>query len=377
MRDVGVAVIGGGQAGISLSYHLNKRRVDHLVFERDRPFSSWRNRWNGFRANTPNWMNTLSAFERRDVPSGDPDGFASKDEIVAYFDACLEGSNLPILEDTQVTRAEHIGDQRWLIEAGGTTYSASAVAICNGAMSAPRLPSSAADLPSDVVQLHSSDYRSPEAIRTNNVLVVGGASSGVQIARLLCESGRFSTIHMALSKVLVLPRHILGIPTHRAIYRLGLFDVRTTSYLGRLMYSGLETRGDPIMRPTARDLKEHYDVKLFAKYLGCDNRMIRFADGGRVSCDNLTVIWCTGFRPDYSFVSIENPDDAFYPSGHPKHLRGISASVPGLYFVGLRYQHTVASHDIYGVGNDAEFVADHIAQHLAPQDKSANAHAYS
>lgn len=370
MQEIDVAVVGAGQAGISLSAALSRRGIDHRVFERERPFASWRGRWDGFTANTPNWMNELATPGTRVALSGDPDGFATREELVAYFDACLAAIHPPLEVQSEVNRAERLADGRWLVEAAGAEYRASALAVCTGAMSMPRLPPGASDLPADVPQLHSSQYRNPAGISTSRVLIVGAASSGVQIARLLCESGRFSGVHMATSKVLVLPKRVLGIPVHRAIHRLGLFDVRTTSVVGRLMYSGLETRGDPITRPTPADLKRMYGLELHGRFRGFESRTILFEDDSRLSCDDLTVIWCTGFRPDYSFVAVKDRDAVFHPTGHPRHLRGVSSGLPGLYFVGLRYQHTVASHDIYGVARDAEFVADHIAAHNASRLKS-------
>jgi putative flavoprotein involved in K+ transport len=372
VKTVDTIIIGGGQAGVSLSYSLSRLGVEHLVLERDRPFSSWRNRWDGFRTNTPNWMNTLPVLDDQTPPSNDPNGFATRDEIVAYFEDCLCAVSPPILTETEVTCVEHLDDGKWKVEAAGTEFRARAVAICNGAMSVPRLPPSAAALPRDVPQLHSSQYRSPDQINTVGVLVVGTASSGVQIARLLCESGRFERIHAAQSKVMVLPKHLLGIPTHKIIHRLGLFDVRTTAPLGRLMYSGLEVRGDPIMRPTPRDLKRKYGLDLRGRLSGFDGQVIQFADGSSLSCDDLTVIWCTGFQPDYEFLILDDRNKAFLPSGHPIHQRGISDAVPGLFFVGLRYQDTVASHDIYGVARDAEFVANAICRHLEPQREMAS-----
>lgn len=374
MKVIDAAVIGGGQAGICLSYYLRKERVDHLVFERDRPFASWRNRWEGFCTNTPNWMNTLPLADPQPSLAEDPDGFAPRDELVRYFDACLDATKPPLLTGTEVKRVARQNDGAWLIETNEDCYMARAVAICNGAMSVPRLPRSANNLPQSVPNLHSSQYRSPGQITTGQVLVVGTASSGVQITRLLCESARFAKVHVALSKVLVLPKKILGFPIHRVIHRLGLFDVQTRSTMGRLLYSNLEGRGDPIMRPTPDDLQRQFDLDLRGRFAGVEDGTIRFADGTGLPTDDLTVIWCTGFQPDYRFLEIGNRETAFHPSGHPKHIRGISDALPGLCFVGLRYQHTVASHDIYGVADDARFVAEAIRRQLNTRDEGATIH---
>lgn len=371
MKEIGAVVIGGGQAGVCLSYYLGRAGVDHLVFERERPFASWRNRWDGFRTNTPNWMNVLPMAEPQPALSTDPDGFAPREELVRYFDACLAAARPPVVAGSEVTRVAPCDDGQWLVEVASESYRARAVALCNGAMSVPRLPRSAANLPKEVSQLHSSQFLSPAQISTNRVLVVGTASSGVQITRLLCESGKFTRVDVALSKVLALPRRVMGIPIHRVIHRLGLFDVRTHSALGRLLYSNLEGKGDPIMPPTPKDLSREFGLTLHGRFEGISEGVIRFSDGSALPTDDLTVIWCTGFRPDYRFVEVPVRNAAFLPSGHPRHVRGVSDAAEGLYFVGLRYQHTVASHDIYGVAHDAEYVANAIARQLSARVSEA------
>lgn len=366
MKTVECAVIGGGQAGISLSYYLQGLGINHLVFERDRPFSAWRDRWEGFRTNTPAWMNTLPFLERETTP--DANGFPTKAEMISYFDACLQAVRPPLLSQTEVTRIAAQSDGSWVIDTDADSYRALAVALCNGAMSAPHLPRAAACLPEGVPQFHSSEFRAPDQITTGGVLVVGTASSGVQITRLLCDAAAVERLHVASSKVLVLPHRILGVPTHRLIHRLGLFDIKTTSWLGRLMYSGLESSGDPIMRPTPADLSRNHGIDVRGRFTGAKDGQLTFEDGSRLDTNDLTVIWCTGFRPDYRFVRVQDQRAAFHPSGHPKHIRGVSEGAQGLYFVGLRYQHTVASHDIYGVAQDAEFVAQRIQEQLKRTD---------
>ena len=239
------------------------------------------------------------------------------------------------------------------------------VAVCIGAMSAPRFPTAAAELPVSVPQLHSLHFRNPNQISTDHVLVVGSGSSGIQITELLAKSERFSSIHLAQSKVLILPESIFGVPIHRFIHFFGLFDVKVESLLGKLMFSNLEGRGDPIVRPTPKQLARSWGVRLHARVTGASQEAIRFADGSTIATDGLTVVYCTGLRGDYSFIKARDRAASFDTAGNPLHRRGVVAGAPGLSFVGLRYQHTVASHDIYGVATDARHVAGHIAQRLA------------
>ena len=362
-----VIIIGGGQAGVSLAYYLKQRNLSHIVLERDRPFASWRGRWDGFQANTPNWMNTLPMLGQRRMPRAEADEFASRDELVRYLDECLRVVDPPLVLGADVTSVREV-EGGWEVQAGDRSYRADNVAVCTGAMNTPRVPAAARQLPTHIRTLHSSEYVSPEQITTANVLVVGSASSGMQILRLLAETGRFGGgLHLATSRVLVLPKHVAGVPIHRVVNAFGLFDVRTRSPLGKVMYSGLETRGDPIMPPTPKQLARQYGVQLYGKLTGFDASGLRFADGQTLAPDDLTVIWCTGFRSDYAYIEPLDRSAAFDTGGFPLHVRGVVEGAPGLYFVGLRYQHTSASHDIYGVGQDARYVAEHIS--AGPQDR--------
>lgn len=362
-----VVVIGAGQAGISVSHALSKRNISHMIAERDLPFSSWRNRWEGFKANTPSWMNTLPVLDPSVYPGATRDSFATRGEMVDYFDKCLAELGPPVLR-AHVSSVEHTGSN-WVVQAGDSQIEAHSVVVCNGAMSTPRIPAFASQLPAKIPQFHSSSYLNPEQITSSKVLVVGSAASGIQISRLLAESDRFDEIHLATSRVLVLPRHIAGVPIHRVVHAFGLFDVRIDSVLGKLMYSGLETRGDPIMRPTPKDLARMFGVRLHGKLLGITGSTLAFDDGRPLSTDDLTILWCTGFQGDYSFIHPGSGKAAFDEAGQPRHRRGVVPGAPGLYFVGLRYQHTSASHDIYGVGKDAEFVAEDISKRLFEKER--------
>lgn len=355
-------VIGGGQAGLTLSFFLQEARIEHVVYERDQAFSAWRDRWAGFRANTPNWMNTLPMVPPAQMAQAERDGFATREELLDYFDKCLLASTPPLQSGVNVDRVVQQDGGLWQVTMSDAIVETPNVAICVGAMSSPWIPPSARELGDSIVQLHSVGYREPGQIGTKSVLVVGSGSSGVQICDLLCQSDRFEEIHLAVSNVLVLPEAVLGVPIHRLVHFFGLFDVRITSPLGRLMFSSLETRGDPIVRPTPKDLARLYNVRLHDRFAGASGDSVRFADGEVLSTQGLTILWSTGFRSDFSFVEPTNRLAAFDAKGNPLHARGVVTAAPGLYFVGLRYQHTVASHDIYGVGKDARYVAEHIAR---------------
>jgi putative flavoprotein involved in K+ transport len=363
-----VLIIGAGQAGIALSCALQRLQVPHVILERDRAFSSWHNRWDGFRTNTPNWMNTIPVLEARRVPGDDPRGFATREEIVGYFEECIEAVRPRLVTGANVQRIIQEDDDSWSVHTTREIYRARAVAVCTGAMSAPRIPALAERIAPPVPQLHSSEYRKPDQITTGSVLVVGSGSSGMQICSLLAESGRLEQVHLALSEVLILPRKILGVQVHRFLHWLGLFDVRKDSLRGRLMYARLGSRGDPITRPAPRDVARKLGVLLHGRLTNVEGDTLGFSDGSTLGTQDLTIIWCTGFRADYGFIEARRPDAFIGESGYPNHSRGVVASAPGLYFVGLRYQYTVASHDIYGVGRDAEFVANQIQSQVTGRE---------
>ncbi|MBI1184845.1 SidA/IucD/PvdA family monooxygenase, partial [bacterium] len=301
-ESIDVVIVGGGQAGISLSYYLQQQKIPHIILERERAFSAWHNRWDGFNANTPNWMNTLPVLSSNQFPANDPKGFATKEELVNYFEKCLQEVRPPIKTGVEVYKITQLNNGVWQISTQDTVYEAKNVAVCIGAMSTPKIPENATNISSTVPQIHSCEYRNPDQITTKSVLLVGSGSSGVQICRLLCSSGKFDKIHLAVSNILVLPKHILGIQTHKFLHFFGLFDIRNNSILGKLMYSNLETKGDPIMRPAPNDLSKLYGVHIYDRFTEAQGSLLHFADGQTLETDDLTIIWCTGFHGDYSFI---------------------------------------------------------------------------
>ncbi len=356
-----VLVIGAGQAGISLSFFLKQSGIEHVVLEKDRPFSAWYNLWDGFYANTPNWMNILPRQTKQEHPGKSRGGFATKEELIDYFEGYLDVVGAPVLSNQDVVEARQEATGTWIARTSdGQIFEADNVVICTGAMSKPRIPEISKSISPRIAQLHSQDYRRPSDITSKQVLVVGSGSSGVQICKDVLEAQRFEQVHLATSDVLVLPNHILGIQIHRFLHLFGLFDVKVHSRLGRMMYGSLELKGDPIRPPTPKDLSRSHGLKLHSRLARAEGDNLYLENGDVLQSPDLTIIWCTGFKGDYGWIKTEGPPLELDERGYPVHWRGVLDKHPGLYFVGLRYQHTVASHDIYGVGNDAEFIANEI-----------------
>ena len=350
-------VIGGGQAGITLSYFLQQRGIEHLVLERDRAFSAWHNCWDSFQLNTANWMNTLPGMQKPFAPHKAWYDTATREEALDYFCAYRQMVNPPLKEGVTVTQVAE-GENTWHVHTDTKTYHTTNVAICTGHAARPFVPDIAKKLPPSILQLHSSAYRNPDQITTANVLIVGSGSSGIQICLDLAQSDQFENLSFALSGNGVVPWSILGIPIGVFSRLLPIFEIQQPSLIGRRIAHQWQG-GDPAMAPSPRWLSKHYGVQRVGRVIDADHRGIVCANGKIISLKDLTVLWCTGFRPDYAFIRVHHPESAFDKNG-PIHTRGVC--IPGLFFVGLKFQHTVGSHLLRGVGRDAEYIAQKIAE---------------
>ena len=354
---INTIVIGGGQAGIALSYFLQQRGVEHLVLERDRAFSAWHKCWDGFRLNTANWMNALPGMREPFAPHKAWYDTATRDEVLDYFSAYIQMVDPPIKEGVTVTQVVE-GKGIWHVHTDAEIHQTTNVAVCTGHAAQPFVPDIAEQLPPSIPHLHSSAYRNPAQIKTANVLIVGSGSSGVQICQDLAQSGQFDHLAFALSGNLVIPWSILGVPIGVFSRLLPVFEIRRHSWIGRRIARQWHG-GEPAMAPSPRWLSKRYGVQRVGRVTAVDERGIVCADGTVIGTADRTVLWCTGFRSDYKFIRTHHPESAFDENG-PIHNRGVG--VRGLFFVGLKFQHTVASHLLHGVGRDAEYVARKIAE---------------
>ena len=362
---IDVVVVGAGQSGLAQSFCLSERGIEHVVLERERAFAAWYRRWDSLRMNTPNWMNRLPGARRDFCPGERASAYAGRTDAIAYFEDYVEAAKPPLREKAKVVRVRECGGGRWLVEveleAGALAYRTSNVVICTGQQACPRLPPVAVGLPAGVFSIHSSEYRNSEQVPEGQVLVVGSGSSGVQICEELAKSGRFERVHLVESGNFILPWRILGFPTHSLLRAFGISRIERNSWLGRRVRKRLSAGGDVATPPSPAALSRVHSVNRLGRALGVSDGALRFEGGASVALANLSTIWCTGFDPDFSFIEVADPADVFDANGDPLHARGVIAGAPGLYFVGLRFQHTSASHLIYGAGDDARFIAEHIA----------------
>ena len=349
-----VVIVGAGQAGLATGYFLRKHGLEFTILARDEQIGdTWRNRWDSLRLFTPAFFNALPGM---DFPADDPEYLPQKDEVADYLASYAEQFDLPVRLGTEVTRIRSKNGAYRLRTSRGTV-GARAVVLATGAYHHPKAPKFADELPDRVFSCHSSAYENPAQLRAGDVMVVGAGNSGTQIATEIAEAKPDSaTVWLAGPDTGRLPRRLLGLDIYRYLAPT-VFQLRRDSFLGRRLYEKMRTGGDPVFKTEHRKMK-NAGVERVDRITSLEDGVLVDEKGGRYETDN--VIWCTGFRPEFSWIDpIEIGPDAY-----PRHERGVAEGSHGLYFVGLRWLSTGSSSLIGGVGRDAKYVAKTIREHL-------------
>jgi putative flavoprotein involved in K+ transport len=344
-------VIGGGQAGLSVGYHLARRDRSFVILEAsDRVGDNWRNRFDSLRLYSPARYDGLPGWG---VPL-DRWTFPTKDEIADYLEAYAKRFELPVITGAGVDSLRKDGD-RYLVRSGAHRFLADNVVVASGTFQQPIVPDFAGELDPTIRQMHSSDYRNPAQLQDGPVLVVGCGHSGADIA-----------LDVAASHTTVLSGRVHGeVPfdiegrAARFVFPVLWFMANRVltmkTPLGRKMRPEIRSGGGPLLRVKRAHLLAAGVERTDARVAGVrDGRPI--LDDGRV-LDVANVIWCTGFGKDVSWIELPVAG----ADGWPEQTRGVVESSPGLYFVGLPFLYAFASMLIGGVGRDAERVAEHIA----------------
>jgi putative flavoprotein involved in K+ transport len=353
--DVEVAVIGAGQAGLTMGYFLVRQGRRFEIFERaDSIGSAWLERWESLTLFTPRRYSALPGLP---FP-GDPDGYPTRDGVIGYLERYAETFQLPIELNSEVKKLEFGDDGRFRLELEGRTITADQVVVATGPFQKAFVPKLAQGLSPDVFQTHAVGYRRPSDVPDGTVLVVGGGNTGFQVAKEL--SATHKVVLSVGSRQKPLPQRLLGRDLFWWLTKAGILNKNIESRLGRK----LSTR-DTLIGSSPRELKRRYGVELKPRAADADGRTVRFEDGSELALD--AVIWATGYRPDYSWIRLPVLDD-----GRLRHRRGVT-DVPGLYFVGLTWQYTRGSALIGWVRDDAEFIAEQIAAYQASKAPAAHA----
>ncbi|QWW68832.1 MSMEG_0569 family flavin-dependent oxidoreductase [Rhizobium sp. WYJ-E13] len=398
-------VIGGGQAGLSASHYLQKHGIDHVVFEKKTVAHKWKNeRWDAFCLVTPNWQCQLPDHP---YDGDDPHGFMVKDEIIAYVDRFVKKVNAPVLEGTSVTSLEKVGDLFRLSTSAGTV-TADSVIIATSLYSAPAIPRAAERVPDDILQIHTADYRNPGQLPEGAVIVVGSGQSGCQIAEDLHLAGR--KVHMVTGNAPRCARFYRGRDVVDWLADVGQYDI-TVEHDGMT-----KKKHDTNHYLTGRDGGRDIDLRKFAlegmslygRMEGVSAGRMLFDANLKSNLDNAdrvynginalidrhiaekcidappasvyvplwepdsepaeldlkaegitSVIWATGFSPDWSYVGLP----IFDGTGYPVQRRGVTG-IDGVYVLGLPWLWTWGSGRFLAVGKDAEHVVNHLAGHL-------------
>jgi putative flavoprotein involved in K+ transport len=402
-EQVDTIIVGGGQGGLSASYFLTQQGREHVVLEQaPQAAQVWRNRWDSFTLNTPNWMTRLPGAEYQ---GNDPNGFMPRDEVVGYFEAYIERFQLPVRYGIRVTSVEPI-EAGYRVSTDEGEFEAANVVIATGLHQQPRIPPFSANLPAEIHQLHSSEYRNPEALPAGAVLVVGSAQSGCQIAEELYRSGR--VVYLSVSSSPRIPRRYRGkditwwldlvgwldktvdqLPSPKAKFAASAhstgIDGGHTINLHQFMRDGVVLLGhiqsiQGYQVVLAPDMKENLAkadkfevdfVKQIDEYIASNGleapieNLPELCDGYETreilaldleSASITTVIWTTGYKFDFSLVKLP----AFDEDGYPVQKRGVT-EFPGIYFIGLPFLTRFKSGLLAGVGDDAAHVAEHIS----------------
>ena len=344
-------IIGGGQAGLSTGYYLQQQGRDFVILDAsERIGAAWRKRWDSLRLFTPARYSGLPGMSFP-APAHLP---PTKDEMADYLEAYAGRFKLPVRMGIQVDRLARQGD-RFVVTAGDRRFEAENVVVATGGYYSPRVPAFAAELKPNIRQLHSSEYQRPSQLQAGTVLVVGAGNSGAEIALELSRS----------HKVWLSGRHPGSEPTRaggvadRLVAPLIWFvfsKVMTVNTpIGRKAAAQLRGHGLPLARVKPADLQTAGVERVYPRTAGVRDGLPLLEDGR--SLDVTNVIWCTGFRPDYGWITLPIFDD----DGEPRHERGVVVSEPGLYFVGLFFQSAATSSLVGGVGKDAAYIAKEIA----------------
>jgi putative flavoprotein involved in K+ transport len=341
-------VIGAGQAGLAVGHHLAARDVDFVILSDERRVGdNWRKRWDSLRLFTPARYSGLPGLP---FPAT-PNYLADKDEVGDYLERYAERFDLPVRLSSPVQSVTSDGDQFTIVIAGSQIrLEASNVIVATGAFQRPYIPAIASRLTSSIVQLHSSNYRNPLALPDGPVLVVGAGNSGAQIALELAGQRK---VWLAGRNTGHLPRRVLGRDVFDWIWPV-LTRATVDTRFGRRLRRKARSGGDALIGIPEREM------------VGagvCRVGRLEAERGGLPVCDGRVleprvIVWCTGFAPDYGWIDLPVFDDG----GYPLHDRGVVPEAPGLFFLGLRFQRSMSSSLIGGVGADAAYIADRVAQ---------------
>ena len=401
MQNVTTTIIGAGQAGLAMSRCLTDRSIEHVVLERAQVANSWANeRWDSLRLLTPNWMTRLPGFS---YEGGDPEGYMTAAEVRSLLQRYRASFDAPVQRETAVHRVSG-GDGRFMVETSQGLIESQTVVVATGACSVPSVPSISLALPADLYQVAPIHYRNPESLPPGAVMVVGASASGIQLADEIARGGR--RVILATGEHTRLPRSYRGMNIHWWMDQLGLLDQRhneVEDITRARRLPSLQLVGSPDQRTLDLNAVQAVGVEVVGRLVGYSNGKLQFAGSLANQCvsadlkqgrllDEIdahaaahgldaelgapdrpaptriptpsntlgiaeisSVVWATGFRPDYPWLD----DRLLDAKGGITHDGGVMAQA-GMYVLGLPFLRRRKSSFVDGVGCDASEIAAHL-----------------
>jgi putative flavoprotein involved in K+ transport len=349
-------IIGGGQAGLSVGFQLQKRGRSFVILDAsERIGDSWRNRWDSLKLYSPAFKDGLPGMGFPAKRSAYP----TKDEMADYLEAYAARFELPVRSATTVDALTSEAG-RYAAVAGDRRFEADNVVVATGVFQKAHVPEFAGQLDPSIVQLHSSEYRNLSQLQDGPVLVVGASHSGSDVAYEAAEEHEVVLSGADNGQIPAPLESRRGRMGFRFLVLVGTHVLTMDTPLGRKLRPQIRHHGGPLLRYRRKDLAAAGVERVLARTVGVQGGL-PVLDDGRI-LDVRNVLWCTGFRPDFSWLRfpVELGDDGF-----PVQYRGVASSSPGLYFVGLPFLHSFASMLVAGAGREAGWVAQHIATERA------------
>jgi putative flavoprotein involved in K+ transport len=343
-EELDVVVVGGSQAGLAMAWHLTRQGRRFVVLEAAPELGqTWRTRWDSLKLFTPAQYDALPGMA---FPAP-ADTYPTKDPVADYLQAYVAAFDLPVRLDAKVTELRRLEDGSFAVRTADQTYRARQVVVATGPFQVPFVPPQGRGLAPSVTQVHSADYRNPQGLPDGPVLVVGGGNSGFQIAEELAAT---RTVELSIATTYpMLPQRRAGQDLFWWLTRMGLMRVTVNSRVGQRM-----SRRDFVIG-TNRKRLERAGVRFRPRLVDAEGRTVRFADHSLLE-DVGVVVWATGYRSDYAWIHVPG----VVREGHVAHRRG-ATEVPGLYFLGLSWQHTRGSALLGFVNDDAAYLAEQIS----------------
>ena len=404
VKYVTTVIIGAGQSGLAMSRHLSDRSIDHVLLERGQIANSWRKeRWDSLRLLTPNWQSRLPGYQ---YTGHDPDGYMGMPEIIRYLEDFADVARAPVQTETCVTRVG-MADGGYAVETDRGTWRCRTLVLASGACNVATVPTMAASFPKTVESITPMQYRNPGQLPDGGVLIVGAAATGIQLAREIHASGR--RVVLSVGEHVRLPRVYRGRDISWWMDAIGIMDMRYDDIedIGRARrVPSLQLIGTPERRTIDLNCLRELGVEIVGRLVGLDDGKAQFSGSLANHCtladlkmnrllDNIdawvsecgrdgefdapcryaptdlgphtslgtdlndggikSVIWATGYRPDYSWLDVP----VFDRKGRIRHDGGV-VDAPGMYVMGLPFMRRRKSSFIDGAGDDAADLAEHL-----------------